>query len=304
MTMSILKILSEQLSDGMMRLNEPMRLHTSFKIGGDADLFVMPETIGQLAFAVQSCRTNGVRFAIIGNGSNLLVSDAGVEGCVISTKGLRGMGITDNVVHAQAGLTLKEVARYALGHELSGLEFADGIPGTVGGGIFMNAGAYGGEIAQVFMCAEVINANGELTTMNFDEMRFAYRQSAAQDDDLIIAGAAFELQKGGRTEILTKINDYNGRRKDKQPLEYPSAGSTFKRPKGEGLFAGKLIQDAGLAGHTIGGAQISAKHCGFIINIGCATAADVNALMEYAQRIVFEQFGVWLEREVKFIGRE
>lgn len=302
MTINMIKILGEQLGEGMMRLNEPMRRHTSFKIGGRADIFVMPETIGQLAFVVSSCHENGIDLLVMGNGSNLLVSDGGIGGCVVSTKALRGIGFADGEIHAQAGLTMKELARFALSRELAGLEFADGIPGTVGGGVFMNAGAYGGEMAQVFLRAEVINPAGELITMGLDEMDFAYRQCAVQKNGMIIAGAAFALMPGNRTEILTKINDFNGRRKEKQPLEYPSAGSAFKRPPGH--FAGKLVQDAGLAGHKIGGAQISEKHCGFIINTGGATAADVMALLDYTKNTVMEKFGIELEPEIKIVGRQ
>ena len=281
--------------------NEPMKNHTTFKIGGAADIFVTPQNMDELIQIVKDCRTNGTPCFILGNGSNLLVSDNGVRGVVISMKALCEIKLlNNNRIYAQAGAMMPDVSKFAHAHSLCGLEFAEGIPGSIGGGVAMNAGAYGGEMKDVFHVAKLIDKNGQLIDINLDSMNFEYRKSAVQTHGHIVCGVTMQLVPGDKDEIAALMADYRARRRDKQPLSMPSAGSTFKRPPGH--FAGKLIMDAGLRGFSIGGARVSEKHCGFVVNTGNATAADVLNLIQHVQSVVMEKFGVRLDTEVKMIG--
>lgn len=283
------------------RQNEPMRAHTTFKIGGEADIFIIPASPAALIYAVKKCNELEIPYFILGNGSNLLVSDGGIEGAVISLSGINGISSDGEKITCGAGAMLSSVCLKALSLSLTGLEFAYGIPGTAGGALYMNAGAYGGQMADVIESAECLTASGEIKTLKKEDMRLGYRSSVFKNGGLIIISLTFALKKGDKAEIKAEMDDLLNRRKQKQPLEYPSAGSTFKRP--EGYFAGALIEKNGLKGLTVGGAQVSEKHAGFVINRGGATAADVKALIGKIQKKVFENDGVMLEPEVIFKGR-
>ncbi len=278
-------------------VNEPMKKHTTFRIGGEAACYVKIENAAQLA-QVQSClRKMDVPVLIIGNGSNLLVSDAGFAGVVLEIcDKMNDIRVDGTRMIVQAGALMSKVARIAYENGLSGFEFAAGIPGTMGGGTVMNAGAYGGELKQVITSVKLLNEKGEIVELACEEMEFGYRTSIIKKHPYIVTEVTLQLQEGSREAILTKMDDLAFRRRDKQPLEYPSAGSTFKRP--EGYFAGELIMKAGLRGYCVGGAQVSEKHCGFVINTGDATAADVIQLMEHVKTVVKDTFGVELEPEV------
>lgn len=283
------------------RQNEPMRAHTTFKIGGEADIFIIPASPAALISAVKKCTELEIPYFILGNGSNLLVSDGGIEGAVISLAGINGISAEGEKITCGAGAMLSSVCLKALSLSLTGLEFAYGIPGTAGGALYMNAGAYGGQMADVIESAECLTASGEIKTLKKEDMRLGYRSSVFKKGGLIIISLTLALKKGDKAEIKAEMDELLNRRKQKQPLEYPSAGSTFKRP--EGYFAGALIEKNGLKGLSVGGAQVSEKHAGFVINRGGATAADVKALIGKIQKKVFENDGVMLEPEVIFKGR-
>lgn len=283
------------------RQNEPMRAHTTFKIGGEADIFIIPASPAALISAVKKCTELEIPYFILGNGSNLLVSDGGIEGAVISLAGINGISADGEKITCGAGAMLSSVCLKALSLSLTGLEFAYGIPGTAGGALYMNAGAYGGQMADVIESAECLTASGEIKTLKKEDMRLGYRSSVFKKGGLIIISLTLALKKGDKAEIKAEMDELLNRRKQKQPLEYPSAGSTFKRP--EGYFAGALIEKNGLKGLSVGGAQVSEKHAGFVINRGGATAADVKALIGKIQKKVFENDGVMLEPEVIFTGR-
>lgn len=283
------------------RQNEPMRAHTTFKIGGEADIFIIPASPAALISAVKKCAELEIPYFILGNGSNLLVSDGGIEGAVISLAGINGISAEGEKITCGAGAMLSSVCLKALSLSLTGLEFAYGIPGTAGGALYMNAGAYGGQMADVIESAECLTASGEIKTLKKEDMRLGYRSSVFKKGGLIIISLTLALKKGDKAEIKAEMDELLNRRKQKQPLEYPSAGSTFKRP--EGYFAGALIEKNGLKGLSVGGAQVSEKHAGFVINRGGATAADVKALIGKIQKKVFENDGVMLEPEVIFTGR-
>jgi UDP-N-acetylmuramate dehydrogenase len=283
------------------RTNEPMKNHTTFKIGGSAQVFVTPETASQIQDIVNLGREETVPVHIIGNGSNLLVSDEGVEGIVVAVFGkLAGYDICDTTINAQAGMSLIALSNIAADEGLSGLEFASGIPGSLGGAIYMNAGAYDGQMADVVANITVIDSDNNIEVLSAEDLDFGYRSSIIAKKNMIVLSARLQLKRANQIAIKSRMNEFSELRKMKQPLEYPSAGSTFKRP--EGYFAGKLISDAGLKGYTIGGAQVSEKHAGFIINTGNATAKDVVALCDYVTAQVFEKSGVRLELEVKKLG--
>lgn len=283
------------------RIEEPLADHTTFKIGGPADYLVLPENVEQIVNTVKLCLEKKLPYFVMGNGSNLLVSDEGFRGVIIKLdKAFADITVDEGRVTAQSGVLLSKLAAEVAGHSLKGFEFASGIPGTLGGAVTMNAGAYGGEINQVITGAIVLDIRGELKILSKEELKLGYRKSIVQDEHLIVLEATFEFESGSRDEILAKMNELNERRRDKQPLEYPSAGSTFKRP--EGYFAGKLIMDAGLRGYQVGNAQVSTKHCGFVINTGGATAVQVRTLIADVIRVVNEKFGVMLEPEVKSLG--
>lgn len=290
-----------------MRENEPLSAHTTFRIGGPAKYYLVPESKAEVQEGLAFANEKNLPWLVIGKGSNLLVPDEGYSGVVIEIgKGMEKIevetGETDGRICAQAGVSLGVLAAAAAKESLTGLEFASGIPGTLGGAVTMNAGAYDGEMKDVIVSATVLDKSGEERTLSREQLQLGYRSSRIQREGSLVLEAVFELQKGDREVILEKMCELNGRRRDKQPLEYPSAGSTFKRP--EGYFAGKLIQDAGLRGFRIGDAQVSEKHCGFVINRGNATAADVRRLIKEVQKRVQESSGVWLEPEVKMIQPE
>ncbi len=280
--------------------NEPMRRHTTFKVGGPADFYVMPDQ-RNIEELLAYCRGNDVPHLVIGNGSNLLCGDGGVEGVVIEIgRRMAAIEIDVDRVIVQAGALLSSIAAAAAQEGLTGFEFASGIPGSVGGAVVMNAGAYGGEMKDVLSDITVLTREGEILTVPANELNLSYRSSDIPERGWLVLSVGLLLEKGRKENINAKMNELKEKRNAKQPLEYPSAGSTFKRP--EGYFAGKLIEDAGLRGYTYGGAQVSEKHCGFVINRDNATAADVCALMDHIQTTVKAKFDVDLEPEVKFVG--
>lgn len=282
-------------------VNEPMKKHTTFKIGGNADMFVSIESVSELSELIKLANKTNVLYTVIGNGSNLLVSDKGIRGLVIEIgHGLTGCEVNGNVIYAEAGIMLKKLASVALGESLSGLEEVSGVPGTLGGGIFMNAGAYGGELKDTVKKVTYVDNNGDIYTIDAKDCDFGYRKSIFSKGGKYIVSAELELKKGDSEEIQAKMADYTQRRREKQPISYPSAGSTFKRP--EGNFAGTLIEKAGLKGYTVGGAMVSELHAGFVINNGGATAQDVIDLIEHIKKTVLEKFDVELEPEVRFLG--
>ncbi len=279
-------------------LNEPMKNHTTFKVGGPADIFVMPKDAREVKFILDNA--GSLPITLIGNGSNMLVSDKGIEGIVICFDNMKEITVLGNKIKAQSGALISSVAAIALENELTGMEFAAGIPCKVCGAAFMNAGAYGGEIKDIIKTVTVIE-NGEIKKYDVSECGYGYRKSVFMGSNSVILEAEFELKKGNREEIAETMRDLAARRRDKQPLEFPSAGSTFKRP--EGHFAGALIENAGLKGLRVGDAEVSEKHAGFIINRGSATANDILELINEVKRRVYEHSGVMLEEEVRLIGR-
>lgn len=280
---------------------EPMSGHTTFRVGGNAKCLIRIESKEQLLKLVPYLQITGQNYFILGNGSNLLVGDKGYDGIIVKLDSSMGNILVEgNRMTVPAGTLLTKAAAAAREHNLSGMEFASGIPGTIGGGIVMNAGAYGGEMKQLVESVEVMNREGEILVLDNDTMEFGYRTSVIKNRPFIVLEAVLMLQPGKQEEIGAKMEELAVKRRAKQPLEYPSAGSTFKRP--EGYFAGKLIMDAGLRGFSIGGARVADKHCGFIVNTGNATAADVREVIEEVQQRVKEKFGVTLEREVIFLG--
>ena len=285
----------------ILRKNEPMRLHTTFRVGGPADVYAEPEDEWELREILDTCEAAGTPYLLIGHGSNLLIGDGGFRGTVICLgKAFSDIAVDGEVITARAGALLSAVANTALEHGLTGMEFASGIPGSVGGALVMNAGAYGGEIRDILLSADILEMDGSADRTDADGLELGYRCSNITALGRTVLGASFRLKKGDPAEIEAKMKDLNGRRKEKQPLEYPSAGSTFKRP--EGYFAGKLIEDAGLKGFSIGGAQVSEKHAGFVINKDNATAKDILDLIKEVQRRVFENAGVRLETEIRMAG--
>ena len=282
--------------------NEPMSRHTTFRVGGPADVLFLPEGEEQLMEALSAAKAAGVDTVVIGNGSNLVVRDGGIRGLVIALgEGMAAIARTGNTITAWAGASLARVSAYAQASGLSGLEFASGIPGTLGGGCAMNAGAYGGQLSDVLVDARVL-LDGEIRTLTLEEMQMGYRTSLPLREGGIVVSARFELTPDDPEAIGERMRDLNARRRDKQPLNFPSAGSTFKRP--EGHFAGALIEQAGLKGHSVGGAQVSEKHAGFLINRGGATARDFLRLMEQVQQAVYEKYQVRLEPEVRIVGSD
>ena len=281
--------------------NEPMHHHTTFQIGGAAEIFVRPRNLGAFMTALQAARESNAPLTVIGRGSNLLVKDAGVPGIVLCTCGMNGVRVEGRRVIAEAGATMAQFAQAALHAGLTGAEFAAGIPGTIGGGVFMNAGAYDGQMADIVTRSVFMDEEGGSRVLCGAEHAFGYRGSIYKEHPgWVIIEIECVLKPGDPAEIRAKMEEFSRRRREKQPLNFPSAGSTFKRP--QGYFAGRLIEDAGLKGASVGGAQVSEKHAGFIINHGGATCADVTALIERVQQTVFEKFGVRLECEVRLIG--
>ncbi len=298
---SIENMFCMSLGSDNVRLHEPMKKHTTFRIGGPADYYLCPHSTEEMQKILQICRENNIEFFILGNGSNLLVSDKGYRGAVIQLwKNFSDITVENHTITVKAGALLSKVAAEALEEGLTGMEFASGIPGTIGGAVVMNAGAYGGEMKDIIKEVTVLTKEGERLILSKEEMNFGYRTSVVKEKGYVVISVVLQLEKGDREKIREVMEDLKERRVTKQPLDMPSAGSTFKRP--EGYFAGKLIMDAGLRGFSVGGAQISEKHCGFVVNKGDATAADVFGLIREVQKRVQEQFGVTLEPEVKFLG--
>lgn len=279
---------------------EPLKKHTTFRIGGAAKYFFTPKNSTEIYDIICYCRENHMPYYILGNGSNVLFSDTGYDGAVINIyNSMNDISVDGERIYAMAGALLSKIAVTAKDNELHGMEFAAGIPGTLGGAVVMNAGAYGGEMKDIISYVDILGIDGKIRKYSCEEMCFGYRKSIVSSE-MVVVGAELKLQKGDRTEIEAEMERLKQLRVSKQPLEYPSAGSTFKRP--EGYFAGKLIDDTGLRGYRVGDAMVSDKHCGFVINCGNATCKDVKALISDVQDKVFEKFGVQLMPEVKIVG--
>jgi len=311
--MKIYNAVSQLLPKNLVLANEPMSCHTSFKIGGPAEVYTMPENAKQASDIWQLCQKEGFPLTVVGDGCNVLVSDDGIKGIVLATSRMNHItkgitpptssnqtNISDNCIIAGSGTKLSKLAEAACNAGLSGLEFASGIPGTVGGAVYMNAGAYGSEIKDVCTSVEALHTNGEIA--NHTQLGFAYRSSRFQNEDAIITSATFCLTKKNTEQIREKMTNLNARRRESQPIGSKSAGSTFKRPAVKDKYASKLIDEHGLKGYTIGGAQVSTKHAGFVINTGNATAKDVLALIAMIQEKIYAQTGIWLEPEVQMLG--
>ena len=295
-----IEAIKTNVDESRIRLQEPKSRHTTFRIGGMAEIFLMP-TIKEAVDVITLCRAKKIPYTIIGNGSNLLVGDKGIPGVVIEFgANASSIEVKENMIHAEAGALLSKVAHKALEASLGGMEFAAGIPGTLGGAVVMNAGAYGGEMKDVLVEATVLDTEGNVRTLKNEEIEPGYRHSIVKEKNYIVLEAVIELKKGSADSIKAVMDDLKEKRVSKQPLDRPSAGSTFKRP--EGHFAGKLIMDAGLRGFQVGGAQVSEKHCGFVVNAGGATAEDVLNLVKAVQKKVQDEFGILLETEIKFLG--
>lgn len=291
----------ELLGEERVLTEEPMSRHTTFRIGGPADYFLMPSTYEEIGAILKICKEADMPYFILGNGSNLLVSDAGYRGVIIQLfRNMSEIEVNGTEIRAAAGALLSGIAAAAKNASLTGFEFAGGIPGTLGGAVVMNAGAYGGEMKDVLKEVIVMTKDGEILKLQANELELGYRTSIVKKMDYLVLEAVIGLEEGDQEAIKQRMRELTEQRVSKQPLEYPSAGSTFKRP--EGYFAGKLIMDSDLRGYRVGGAQVSEKHCGFVINAGDATAADVVKLMQDVSDIVKEKFGVTLEPEVKFLG--
>ncbi|MCR5502098.1 MAG: UDP-N-acetylmuramate dehydrogenase [Lachnospiraceae bacterium] len=297
----IIEYIKTILPEDNIHADEPMSAHTTFRTGGPAKLLVEPETPEEIMTLLSYLKQIEEPFFIKGNGSNLLVSDRGYDGVIIELNGkFSGIERSDRIIRAKAGAHLSAIAKEALDASLTGFEFASGIPGTLGGGVVMNAGAYGGELKDVIRDVTVLDGNNEILTLPAEDMEFGYRTSIIRKRPFTVLEASIELTEGDREEIREKTAELNRMRREKQPLEYPSAGSTFKRP--EGYFAGELIMDAGLRGFSVGGAAVSEKHCGFVINKGRATSEDIREVILEVTERVFDRFGVRLEPEIVFLG--
>ena len=300
---TVIQTLKGYTNEENIHLGEPMSNHTTFRVGGPADCLVEIRDKEELKKICKYLGMTGIPVFVMGNGSNLLVSDQGFRGVILRIQsGMNEVRVEGKRIIAQAGATMAQVARAAMENGLTGLEFASGIPGTIGGGVIMNAGAYGGEMRQVVRNVEVLSSDGEFWNLDNETMEFGYRTSSIKGKDYVVTEVEMELSEGDPAQIKATMDSLAAQRREKQPLEYPSAGSTFKRP--EGHFAGKLIQDAGLRGYAVGGAMVSEKHCGFVVNVqpGITTAADVMKLIRHVQTTVTEAFDVELEPEVIFLG--
>lgn len=300
---SIAGMLGAAAGQRNVRVDEPMKNHTSFKVGGPADVLVTPDSVESLVEVLNICKRNSIPFTIIGNGTNLIVRDKGIRGVVIKIfDSFNKCQVKGDIITAEAGILLSRLSNVALENGLAGLEFASGIPGTLGGAVAMNAGAYGGEMKDVVIRTSFINKSGDVVTLEGQQHQFGYRTSFIQREGGIVLETELKLRRGKREDIRYTMDELKRRRKEKQPLEMPSAGSVFKRP--EGHFAGKLVEDCGLRGYRVGGAQVSEKHCGFIVNAGDARASDIEELIDEIQNNVKTKFGVDLDTEVKIIGEE
>lgn len=298
-----IKNIFESANVGQVLVNESMKKHTSFEIGGPVDFMILPESEEEIVNAVKLCREKQINYFVMGNGSNLLVRDGGFRGVIIKIQdNYNKIEVKDKVLSCQAGALLKTVSRRAQEASLTGLEFANGIPGAVGGAVTMNAGAYDGEMKNVVSKVRALDKNNQIQEFDNEQMHFAYRGSRVTEEGLIVLSVEFLLEEGDREKIREKVREFSYLRTSKQPLEMPSGGSTFKRP--EGYYAGKLIDDAGLRGKKYGGAQVSEKHCGFVVNHDQASCADVLGLIGHIQDTVKEKYGVELEREIRIIGED
>lgn len=300
--LTIVHELEQKISRSHIIHSEALSKHTFIKTGGIADVFIKPVDINELQTVVQYAHKNDIPLTVLGKGTNVIIRDAGIRGIVVSLELLNSVSVINNTIRVGSGANIIDVSRIALNNSLSGLEFACGIPGTVGGALIMNAGAYGGEISEVLSSAKVVTMTGEFLTLKEDDFQFGYRSSVFANENLIIVEALFELKQADSRLIKAKMDENTFLRESKQPLEYPSCGSVFKRPPN--YFAGKLIQDSGLQGTRIGGAEVSTKHAGFIVNVDHATSTDYIQLIRHVQKTVKDKFGVDLETEVKIIGDE
>jgi UDP-N-acetylmuramate dehydrogenase len=297
----IYRSMKDFLHENQIKINEPMKNHTSFRIGGPAEIMVLPTDPKEISRIIKLCKQNNVPFFVMGNGTNLLVKDEGIKGVVIKlAQNYNDAQVDKNILKCKAGMSLSTAAKIALENSLSGLEFANGIPGTIGGAAVMNAGAYGGEMADVVQKVTVMDMDGNLFLMEKHELDYSYRRCILQQIDRILLEVEMELMPGDYEDIQRKMEDFMARRKDKQPLNFPSAGSAFKRPPGN--FAGALIEKAGLKGYRVGGAMVSDKHAGFIVNVDNATFEDVMNLINHIKKKVKERFDVNLASEIKIIG--
>lgn len=292
--------LLELLPPQSVSMNEPMRNHTTFKIGGPADLLVTPQNIGELKTTLQYCCRHKVPYLVFGAGSNLLVHDKGIRGVAIKISQLKSIKVTGQEVYAEAGILLSDLAYKVATFNLAGLEFAEGIPGSLGGAVVMNAGAYDGEMAQVVQEVEAISPDGNTITFLRSQLDYGYRHSIFQHNRHIVIAARLRLKSDNASDVMARMKVFSERRWEKQPLEYPSAGSVFRRPPGH--FVGPMIEEMGLKGHSVGGAQVSAKHAGFIINTGQATAQDVLQLIAVIQAAVKDKYGILLQPEIRIVG--
>ncbi len=296
------KMLGSLFELDTIKIDEPMKNHTSFKVGGPADILATPANKEELIKLIKICSSEHVPYYVIGNGTNLLVKDGGIRGVVIKLNKLNKIRIDNERITAESGVTLTTICKAAMKEELTGFEFACGIPGSIGGAVTMNAGAYNGEISNVIHSAEVLNKDGNIITLNKDDLELGYRMSSILKYGYTVLEVTLQLQKGEYEKIHNRIQDLNTRRSEKQPLEFPSAGSTFKRP--EGHFAAKLIEDTGLKGLSVGDAEVSKKHSGFIINKGSANASDILKLIKIVQQEVMDKYDVQLHTEVRIIGED
>jgi len=297
------KKISEIIPEERLRWQEPLSEHTTFKVGGPADVLVFPQSIGEIQQLIKTCRSEDIPYVILGLGSNILFRDKGFRGVVIKLgHSLKSLYISGEEIMAEAGIRLSELSKKAAANSLSGLEFAEGIPGSVGGAVVMNAGAYNGEMSQVLTAVSALDKNGELRTFRPEEMALGYRSSIFQNGDWVVVSALMKLSPAKRTEIEAKMKEFARLRREKQPLDLPSAGSTFKRPTG--IYVGPLIEKMGLKGYKIGDAQVSTKHAGFIVNCGQACAQDIIDLIRHIQQRAYDEYNIILEPEVRIMGEE
>ncbi len=296
------QLLKSILPGDVIYINELMKNHTNFQLGGPADIMVTPEDRRQLMLVLEKAREYHVPCFIMGNGSNIIVRDGGIRGLVIKLERMNSVRADGELIVAESGAEIIEVSGFALEHSLSGLEFACGIPGSVGGAVFMNAGAYNGEMCDILESVTALTPEGELIVLKKDELELGYRTSRVKTHGYIVLEAVMRLKQAERSVIQEKMEELTRKREDRQPLEYPSGGSTFKRP--EGYFAGKLIEESGLRGYTLGGAAVSEKHCGFLINKNGASAGEILSLINYVQKVVYDKFAVRLETEVLIVGED
>lgn len=298
----IYEALEALIDPAHIKMNEPLKKYTYTKTGGNADIYITPVKYSEIQKAIQFANKHQIPVTYLGNGSNIIIRDGGIRGIVISLLGLTEVQVEVDTIIASSGAAIIDVSRIARDHHLTGLEFACGIPGSIGGAVYMNAGAYGGEVKDVIESAKVINQDGDIITLSNEDLKLDYRTSIIQSEHYVVLEATFKLERGDINLIQSQMDILTERREDKQPLEYPSCGSVFRRPPGH--FAGQLIQEAGLQGHRIGGVEVSKKHAGFIVNIDNGTATDYEAMIAHVQQVVLDHSGVALQPEVRVIGEE